>query len=269
MNYSIVDVFAEAPFGGNPLAVVRDAARLDTATMQAIAREMNLSETTFVTAEARDRATVRIFTPYEEMPFAGHPTLGTAWVLSGGNRPFTLALKAGEVPVHFENGCAWMTPPPAKLGTGVPARVAARSIGLAESDLDASIGPCYVTCGPKFLLVRVKTLAALKRVRVERDALNALEPGAYPFTVCNETYSPDADFAGRMHFFDGAGMREDPATGSACAAFAASLKSYGVTGRFVVEQGFEMARPARIYLHVNTTNEVGGRVRPVAEGRLL
>jgi trans-2,3-dihydro-3-hydroxyanthranilate isomerase len=269
MNYSIVDVFAEAPFGGNPLAVVRDAAHLDTATMQAIALEMNLSETTFVTAVTGDRATVRIFTPYEELPFAGHPTLGTAWVLSGGKRPFTLALRAGDVPVRFANGCAWMTPPAARLGGAVSARIAAESIGLAETDLDGSIGPCYVTCGPKFLLIRVKTLAALKRVRVEREALNALEPGVYPFTVCNETYSPDADFAARMHFFDGAGMREDPATGSACAAFAASLKSYGATGSFVVEQGFEIARPARIYLRVGATNEVGGKVRSVAEGRFL
>jgi trans-2,3-dihydro-3-hydroxyanthranilate isomerase len=269
MNYSIVDVFAEAPFGGNPLAVVRDAAHLSTATMQAIAREMNLSETTFVTAVADDRATVRIFTPHEELPFAGHPTLGTACVLSGGKRPFTLALKAGDVPVRFANGCAWMTPPQATLGASVPARVAARSIGLAESDLDASIGPCYVTCGPKLLLIRVKTLAALKRVRVEREGLDVLEPGAYPFTVCNETYSPDADFAARMHFFDGAGMREDPATGSACAAFAASLKAYGATGSFVVEQGFEIARPSRVYLRVGATNEVGGKVRPIAEGRLL
>jgi trans-2,3-dihydro-3-hydroxyanthranilate isomerase len=269
MNYSIVDVFAEAPFTGNPLAVFRDAARLDTATMQAIAREMNLSETTFVTAASEDRATVRIFTPHEELPFAGHPTLGTAWVLSGGARPITLALGAGDVPVRFAIGCAWMTPPAARLGGSVPARIAAEVVGLAESELDPSIGACYVTCGPKFLLVRVKTLSALKRVRVERDALNALEPGAYPFTVCRETYSPDADFAARMHFFDGSGMREDPATGSACAAFAASLKSYGVTGSFVVEQGFEIARPARIHLRVNTTNQIGGKVRLVAEGRLL
>jgi trans-2,3-dihydro-3-hydroxyanthranilate isomerase len=269
VNYSIVDVFAETPFGGNPLAVVRDAAHLGTATMQAIAREMNLSETTFVTAVAQDRATVRIFTPHEELPFAGHPTLGTAWVLSGGNRPFTLALRAGDVSVRFANGCAWMTPPHATFGATVTARVAARSIGLNESDLDTSIAPCYVTCGPKFLLIRVKTLAALKRVRVERETLDALDPGAYPFSVCHETYSPDADFAARMHFFDGSGMREDPATGSACAAFAASLGSYGATGSFVVEQGFEIARPARIYLRVGATNEVGGRVRPVAEGRLL
>ena len=269
MNYSIVDVFAEAPFGGNPLAVVRDAARLDTATMQAIAREMNLSETTFVTAVAEDRATVRIFTPYEELPFAGHPTLGTAWVLSGGNRSFALGLRAGEVPVRFADGCAWMTPPAARFGGAVSAHTAAEVVGLAESDLDASIAPCYVTCGPKFLLIRVKTLSALKRVRVERDALRAVEPGAYPFTVCRETYSPDGDFAARMHFFDGSGMREDPATGSACAAFAASLESYGATGSFAVEQGFEIARPSRIYLRVGPTNEVGGKVRPVAEGRLL
>jgi trans-2,3-dihydro-3-hydroxyanthranilate isomerase len=269
VNYTIVDVFAEAPFGGNPLAVVGAAARLDTKAMQDIAREMNLSETTFVTAVAGDRATVRIFTPHEEMPFAGHPTLGTAWVLSGGKRPFTLALRAGDVPVRFADGVAWMTPPSATFGSGVPTGLAAEVIGLGEGNLDTSIAPCYVTCGPKFLLIGVKALAALKRVRVEREALGALSPGAYPFTVCRETYSQDADFAARMHFFDGAGMREDPATGSACAAFAAYLRSQGVAGKFIVEQGFEIARPARIYLRVGAPNEVGGRVRPVAEGRLL
>ena len=270
MNYSIVDVFAEAPFGGNPLAVVRDAAPLDTPTMQAIAREMNLSETTFVTAASATRATVRIFTPHEELPFAGHPTLGTAWVLTGGGKqPITLALGAGDVPVRFADGCAWMTPPAASFGGSVAARVAAGVVGLDESDLDATIGPCYVTCGPKFLLIRVKTLAALKRVRVGRGVLEALEPGAYPFTVCRETYSPDANFAARMHFFDGVGIREDPATGSACAAFAAHLESYGATGSFVVEQGFEIARPARIHLRIGPTNEVGGKVRAVAEGRFL
>jgi trans-2,3-dihydro-3-hydroxyanthranilate isomerase len=269
MNYSVVDVFAEAPFGGNPLAVVRDAAHLDTATMQAIAREMNLSETTFVTAASEDRAIVRIFTPYEELPFAGHPTLGTAWVLSGGKRPFTLALAAGDVPVRFADGLAWMTPPAASFGGSVPARVAAETIGLDEGDLDASIAPSYVCCGPKFLLIGVRTLAALKRMRVERGALDTLESGAYPFTVCREAYLKDADFAARMHFFDGAAMREDPATGSACAAFAAYLRSQGATGSFAIDQGFEIARPSRIYLRIGATNEVGGRVRSVAEGRLL
>jgi PhzF family phenazine biosynthesis protein len=162
-----------------------------------------------------------------------------------------------------------MTPPKAGFGGSVPMRIAAETIGLDEGDLDASMAPCYVSCGPQFLLIGVRTLAALRRVRIAHDALDALEHGAYPFTFCREAYSKDADFAARMHFFDGAGMREDPATGSACAAFAAYLRSRGAAGRLTVEQGFEIARPARIYLSVGATNEVGGKVRPVAEGRFL
>jgi trans-2,3-dihydro-3-hydroxyanthranilate isomerase len=269
MNYSIVDVFAEAAYEGNPLAVVRDAARLDAATMQAIAREMNLSETTFVVAQSQDRAQVRIFTPEEELPFAGHPTLGTAWVLSGGARPYTLALGVGDVDVRFAAGIAWMTPPAATFGAEVPAHIAAEAVGLTESDLDSAIAPRHVRCGPDYLLVAVRGLAQLKRVHVELRALRRHGLTAYPFVVCREAYSADADFAVRMQFFAAGSMREDPATGSASSAFAAYLRAQGETGNFVVEQGFEIGRPSRIYLQVGAVNAVGGKVRSVAEGRLL
>lgn len=269
MEYSIVDVFAEAPYQGNPLAVVRDAARLDTASMQAIAREMNLSETTFVVAEERSRATVRIFTPAEELPFAGHPTLGTAWVLAGDAPAYTLALGVGDVEVRFADGIAWMKPPPAAFGAPIPPPIAAELVGLREADLDPAIEPRLIRCGPEFSLIGVRSLAELKRVRVDSDVLRRHAVTAFPFTVCRGGYSPGAAFAVRMHFFDGAGIREDPATGSANSAFAAFLRARGETGDLIVEQGFEIGRPARIYLRIGLENEVGGRVRAVARGRLV
>ncbi len=268
MEFSIVDVFAEAPYHGNQLAVVRDAAALTTERMQAIARELNFSETTFVVEESNDRAKVRIFTPGEELPFAGHPTLGTAWVLAGGRGAYTLALGAGDVEVRFAEGIAWMTPPAATLGAPLSRGVAAEIVGLAEADLDPAIEPRTMRCGPEFTLVGVRSREALGRVEVVAETLARHGTKAFPFTVCSEPYTTDADFATRMHFFDGIGIREDPATGSASAAFAAYLADRGASGRFVLEQGFEVGRPSRIYLDIAATNAVGGKVRAVARGHL-
>jgi trans-2,3-dihydro-3-hydroxyanthranilate isomerase len=270
VKLTIVDVFAEARYEGNQLAVVEDAGGLDAGRMQAIAREMNFSETTFVTAQAEDRATVRIFTPNEELPFAGHPTLGTAWVLARGEQVrVVLSLPVGDVPVAFEESLAWLTPPAATAGEPVRPEDAAALLGLDAADLDPDLDPQLVTCGPTFPIVGVKSLAALKRVRVDRDTQQRLGIPGFPFAVCRSGYSPDADFAARMMFFDGVGMREDPATGSANAAFASYLRDRGVSGRRIVEQGFEIRRPSRIYLAVGESLAVGGRVQPVAEGRLL
>ena len=116
MKFSIVDVFAESRYAGNQLAVIEEAAELTSSAMQLIAREMNFSETTFVTARSTKVATVRIFTPAEELPFAGHPTLGTAWVLTGGRGGLVLDLKAGRVPVRFDGDIGWLTPPPVTEG---------------------------------------------------------------------------------------------------------------------------------------------------------
>ena len=273
MKLTIVDVFAEARYQGNQLAVVEDAAALTADTMQAVAREMNFSETTFVTrvepTPGGPRATVRIFTPAEELPFAGHPTLGTAWVLSGGTGTATLALGAGDVPVTFEAGLGWLTPPPATAGGHLDPADAATLLGLDTADLDATLPPRIVTCGPTFPIIGVASLAALRRVRVDLATQRSLGIEGFPFAVCREGYSADADFAARLMFFDGTGMREDPATGSANAAFASYLRDRGEAGRRIVEQGFEIGRPSRIHLAVGETLAVGGRVVPVAEGQLL
>ena len=265
---TIVDVFAERPLSGNQLAVVRGGAHLDTVTMQAIALEMNFSETTFVVEERSDEARARIFTPVRQLPFAGHPTLGTAWVLGRDRDSYTLDLPAGRVPVTFEaGGIAWMQPPPVEPGAVLSSQSAAALLGLPRSDIDTRY-PCqFATIGPRFVLIGVKALDALRRVTIQAEVYEDLAGGDVPgvFVFANDAYNHDADFAARM--FHHRGFREDPATGSANAAFAAHLRSLGVRGRFVVEQGFEIGRPSRLYLDVADTIRVGGKVRPVLTGR--
>ncbi|MCY3673320.1 MAG: PhzF family phenazine biosynthesis protein [Alphaproteobacteria bacterium] len=268
MDCTIVDVFAERPLSGNQLAVVRDASHLDIDAMQAIALEMNFSETTFVMDERSDEARVRIFTPTRELPFAGHPTLGTAWVLGRHRDSYTLHLQAGSVPVTFEpGGMAWMQPPPVKSGKNLSAQSAAALLGLAPNDIDERY-PCrFATIGPTFVLIGVKGLDALRRARIRFGAYESLagndEPDVFVFT--EGSYNDDAVFAARM--FHERGRQEDPATGSANTAFAAHIRSLGADGRIVVEQGFEIGRPSRLYLDVSETIRVGGKVHPVLTGR--
>jgi trans-2,3-dihydro-3-hydroxyanthranilate isomerase len=271
MQLTIVDVFAEKPLAGNQLAVVRNVAGLGGESMQDIAREMNFSETTFVTSEDRGRASVRIFTPEQELPFAGHPTLGTAWVLAGGTGTCTLDLAAGEVPVVFdEDGIGWMTPPSVNLGDSFAPDQAARLIGLTADRLDPEHPPRFAEVGPDFLLIGLRELAALKAARLD-EALHAahLEQGRamrHVFVFTSDAYGPDADYASRM-FFRAGGLREDPATGSANTAFAAYLKQLrGGAFEAVVDQGVEIQRPSRLYLRVGDAIEVGGRTQLVAQG---
>jgi len=270
MKLTIVDVFAEKPLAGNQLAVVRDPGVLTDDAMQDIAREMNFSETTFVTSEEEDRAVVRIFTPEWELPFAGHPTLGTAWVLAGGIGSYTLELAAGAVPVEFNDGLGWMTPPPVKLGDSWDLEAAAGLIGLTPDHLDESHPLRFAEVGPEFILIGVRDLEALKRAKLD-EALHQkyLAEGlgvrcVFVFTA--DAYSADADYASRMYFHSGS-VREDPATGSANSAFAAYLKDLrGGSFDVVVDQGVEMKRPSRLYLRIAQTIQVGGRTQLVASG---
>ena len=267
---AIVDVFAERAFAGNRLAVVRGAAGLGAKAMQEIARGLDYSETVFVIHEGDGAATMRIFTPTAELPFAGHPVLGAAWALAEGADAFALDLPAGRVDVAFDTqGVAWMTPPPAALGDAVDAAAAAALIGLEIADLDPAL-PCRrVVLGPHFLLVGVNGLDALRRVKVDAAALAKIAAGEFlgVFVCAAEGYADDADFSARM-FFDAGGLREDPATGSANAAFAACLRTLGRRAPATVEQGFEIGRPSRIYLEPGDPVRVGGRVRPLFDGAL-
>lgn len=271
MDCTIVDVFAERPLAGNPLAVVRDCADLSPGAMQAIAREMNLSETTFVVDEDEDRADARIFTPAQELPFAGHPTLGTAWVLARdrGRDQYTLHLPAGAVAVRVgADGIAWMAPPDTEPGALLPADDAAALIGVAAADLDDRIG-CRLARigGTGFAFVGVRTWETLGRVQVNAQVHARIQPpgeflGVFVFAPAP---SDSADFSARM-FFDAGGWREDPATGSANAAFAGLLRAAGTAGRVVVDQGVHMDRPSRLYLDIGESIHVGGKVQRVLHG---
>ena len=272
MKLTIVDVFAEKPLAGNQLAVVQSAEGLTSEQMQSIAREMNFSETTFVTSEADDRASVRIFTPSSELPFAGHPTLGTAWLLAGGKGTFTLDLAGGAVPVSFAEGVGWMTPPPVALGGVLDPERSARLIGLVPEQLAAGYPARFAVVGPEFILIGVNDLAALRESALNEELHKAYqEEGlavAHVFVFTDDAYGPDADFASRM-FFDAGGVREDPATGSANSAFAAYLKDLrGGSFEVVMDQGVEMKRPSRLYLRVGDVLQVGGRTQLVSRGEL-
>jgi trans-2,3-dihydro-3-hydroxyanthranilate isomerase len=269
MRLTIVDVFAENRYEGNQLAVVEDAGHLDDAAMQTIAKEMNFSETTFVTSVTEDGADVRIFTPAEEMPFAGHPTLGTAWVLARDRAGYELRLPGGDVDISFSDGLVWMVPPPAELRAGIDPVTAAGLAGITPDQLDADRSPRLVYSGAEYCLVPVRSRAVLESIAPDLEAIRALSPGGALFTVCTEAHTEGADFAVRMHFFDGAGLREDPATGSANTAFALYLRESGLQGELVVEQGFEVGRPSRLYLEIGEQIRVGGRVQLVAEGQLV
>ena len=272
MKLTIVDVFAESKYAGNQLAVVEGAGALSTETMQAIALEMNYSETTFVTAADAQSAQVRIFTPNHELPFAGHPTLGTAWVLSGGVGTFTLELAAGSVPVRFDEGLGWLTPPPVAFGEQMNPTSAAALLGLEPQMLDPNYPPQFAEVGPEFVLIGVSRLADLQRAKVNEtlyhENLAKGLPSGSIFVFSSDAYAADAHYAARM-FFDTGGIREDPATGSANCAFAAYLRQLqGEVGLRVVDQGVEMRRPSRLYLQVEQTLAVGGRVFVSAVGEL-
>jgi trans-2,3-dihydro-3-hydroxyanthranilate isomerase len=280
-RFHIVDVFAESRYAGNTLAVVRDAADLDTEAMQAIAREFGFSETTFIVSDARAGADVRvrIFTPTFEMPFAGHPTLGTAWVvrehlLAGRSDGVTLALGVGPVPVAFEGELAWLTAPPIALGATLPAAEIAPIVGLAPDDLDPALPVQRANAGPSFVLVPVRRRDALARARLDVSRASELGTGIYLFV--RDAEDPANQIRARM-FFESAGPREDPATGSATACFGAYLLAHGVYGAKLalrIEQGVEMGRPSLLHLSAQSGGEepvirVGGRVIESARGELV
>jgi trans-2,3-dihydro-3-hydroxyanthranilate isomerase len=286
----IVDVFAERRLEGNQLAVVIDSDDLASAEMQAIAREMNYSETTFLLErEPRDGGyDVRIFTPVEELPFAGHPTLGTAYVIRetvAGGRPSEVALnlKIGRVPVRFEPGAdgrpiAWMKAPEPVFGSTGSAELAAAAASVRIEDVDSRLPIQEVSVGISFVFVPLRSLDALRRCRFDlslrEDLKRAGLKGFAVFAFTRETHETGNDFAARM-FFDANGLREDPATGSANACFAAYLlkHAYAEEGRLDlrVEQGYEIDRSSLLFLRASGADgvSIGGHVVPVLRGELV
>lgn len=271
-RYVIIDVFTDRAFGGNPLAVVLDAMGLTTAQMQALAREFNYSETTFVLppADPANTAHVRIFTPVFEMPFAGHPNVGTALVLASraAPRPARLLFEeaAGLVAMEISPAGAELTAPRsfARGGDADAAEVAA-SLGLAPADLRTGTHPPTVgSVGAAFLFAELATRAALRDARPDAGRLGALLAATQ--TVGIFVYTKDgADAAHDLHarmFFPVGGIVEDPATGSAAVALAAFLAALRPEADLEfaarIGQGEDMGRPS--LLHTRAVKRGGGVV---------
>lgn len=291
-TFYIADVFAEEKYAGNQLAVIRDADGLSAEEMQAIAREMHFSETTFILSDVpRDGGyDVRIFTPGHELPFAGHPTLGTAFIIQQkiarqSLETVVLNLKVGQIPVSFtyrqgQPDIIWMKQmapvfdevfTPAELGP---------VLGLEVEDFDARFPIQSVSTGVPFVMTPLKTREAVKRARVNMDACRAfVKPNSADafLLFCPEPYNPKNSLNARV-FADLHGVPEDPATGSANGCLAGYLAKYRYFGSAEVdarvEQGYEINRPSLLYLKSAPNGaqfdvRVGGKVALVAEGKLV
>lgn len=287
-EYHVVDVFTSVALEGNALAVFPDARGLDAATMQRIARELNLSETTFVfPAETPGAAAVvRIFTPAREMEFAGHPTIGTAYVLrtlgivAPGVREFILEEKIGPVPVRVDSGddpILWLkTPPIAREGAYDRAKCA-RALSVPEDDLLPGV-PCELyTAGNPNIFVPLRNPDVVDAAVVDSIALNELLADRSAPT-CIFLFAPTAQGAYSRMFAPELGIVEDPATGSATGPLAAFMMDHGLVShaggtRFISEQGTKMGRRSILHVlisgdHGSGAIEVGGNTTPVAVARM-
>jgi trans-2,3-dihydro-3-hydroxyanthranilate isomerase len=262
LDYFVVDVFTESALAGNPLAVVMNTTGLTAERMQAIAREFNLSETSFVerrpgAAERAEGVRVRIFTTQEELPFAGHPTLGTASVLklvapeTMHSGVVTLALKVGPVPVRFDGESLFgeMTQRDPEFGAELDRAEVARLTGLSPEDLDPRLPPQIVSTGTAFAIVPLCSEEPLARLKVNRQgAFEWLrERGARWFYVLGPTGEREPAWRARMQFNGG----EDPATGSAAGCAIAYLVCRGAVAPgecIALSQGVEIGRPNKLYL---------------------
>jgi trans-2,3-dihydro-3-hydroxyanthranilate isomerase len=278
--FRLLDVFCDRPFAGNQLCVVPDVPEgLGVAAMQTLAREIGFSETTFVTEAAGDRYSMRIFTPDQELPFAGHPTLGTAYLMVAEGRVTSPAIQTtavGEVPVEIdvEDGSGWMRQRPPVFGPEFPDRaLIARAAGLHPGDLDPNLPAQVVSTGLGPLIAPVRDLAALRRA--ERDARATREVCERAGGECLYLFAVTAEGVTARMFDPGVGIGEDPATGSAAGplgAYLADRGRAGMPGRVTVAQGEQVGRPS--FLHVEVAGDrdtfvvrVGGGVRVVGEGR--
>ncbi len=255
-----VDVFTDRALTGNSLAVFLDGRGLSTQTMQALARETNLSETTFIlpgdAAAAAGSTRVRIFTVQEELPFAGHPTLGTAFVLRGssGVDEVRLALNVGTVPVRFtsESGLVFgeMTQKNPEFGAMHSVAEVAPLTNLNAAEFDETVPIQTVSTGMPFTMVAVRSLEGMRKLRLDLERAGEFlgaRGGRFFYFVCRETVDPKARLHARMIFYNG----DDPATGSAAGCCAAWMVAHGVAAseeRVLIEQGLEMHRPSSIFV---------------------
>jgi trans-2,3-dihydro-3-hydroxyanthranilate isomerase len=289
LNYVLLDVFTTIRLKGNPLAVVLKADGLLDDQMQAIAAEFNLSETVFLQKPASERhaASVRIFTPSVELPFAGHPTVGAAVVLGLQSRATAVRLeeKVGIITCVIERidkevGFARFALPklPEEVGRAPSNAAIAATLGVETSEIGCGLyQPALFSAGVPFYLVPVKDAEVLKRIRLERRGWDETYPGGRG-SVYVFTQTPDErgiDFAARM-FAPGMGIGEDPATGAAAAALIGLLARYSDNGQheFKLRQGFEMGRPSIIEMQLRKSDDqlthggIGGHAVIIGEGSL-
>ena len=287
-KFYIVDVFAERKFEGNQLAVFICEEVLFEAEMQKIAKEMNYSETTFITS--KENYDVRIFTPEVELPFAGHPTIGTAFVIQqelikGNVKTILLNLKIGPIPVLFKYKSGkpdiiWMEQNPPTFGKFFDIELISQILNLDEVDIDDRFPIQEVSTGGPFIIVPLKTLDALKKAKVDVDkCLDLLEKTEAKSILifCPETRNKGNNLSVRV-FAHYHGIPEDPATGSGNGCLAAYLvkHQYFIKNRIDVrvEQGHEVGRPSLLYLRAEESDKgqirvsVGGKAFIVAEGEL-
>jgi len=303
------DVFSSRPLEGNSVAVFLDGRGLTDAEMQALAKEMNLSETTFIlprdSVTERERGVrVRIFTVQEELPFAGHPTLGTAFALRGrgdedrgdkirvdenrggemknGAVEIVLELNVGKVPVSFEDssdGPAFgeMTQVNPTFGIQHEREAIARATGLRSEDFDDSLPIETVSTGLPYTVTPLKSLAVMRNLQIEPKRATeylAQTDGRFFYFVTRETVDREARLHARMLFYNG----EDPATGSAAGCTAAWMVAHGVAKpdeRVLIEQGIEMNRPSRIFVRASRSDNrvvnvrVGGNAVEILRGEVF
>ncbi len=289
MQFYILDVFAGGPYRGNQLAVFFSAGPLDSLLMQTIAREINFSETVFLSswdAEGQ-RARARIFTPRQEVRFAGHPVIGSAYALHRHLRPgsnpgaMSLALPAGEVPLEplDGSGAAWQVrQPPPRFGERIDRPELQRILSLPPQAFDTCFTPQIVDTGLPHVIVAVHDRKDLGRCRIDPEAYAGLvaRTGVKNILVfCPDPHEAGQDYAVRM-FAPDLGIPEDPATGSGNGCLAAYLLQHQPESvrelSFTVGQGYEMGRPSQLQLHSLRRGEgievrLGGRVIEIAAGR--
>jgi trans-2,3-dihydro-3-hydroxyanthranilate isomerase len=283
------DVFTSRPLEGNSVAVFFDGRGLTDAEMQSIAQEMNLSETTFVlprdpVTEREQGIRVRIFTVQEELPFAGHPTLGTAFALRGqsGGEQIALELNVGKVPVSFEDSAAQpafgeMTQIDPIFGMRHEREAVAQATGLRVQDFDDSLPIQTVSTGFPFAVTPLKSLAVMRDLQIDLNRAAeylARTEGKFFYFVTRETVDREARLHARMPFYNG----EDPATGSAAGCTAAWMVANGVAKpeeHVLIEQGVEMKRPSRIFVRASRTDNrvvnvrVGGHSVEIMRGEVF
>jgi trans-2,3-dihydro-3-hydroxyanthranilate isomerase len=286
INYYIVDVFSEGKYTGNPLAVFKNAGNLSDNEMQQIAKEINYSETTFIMSDVKNEGgyDVRIYTPNEEIPFAGHPALGTAYIihneeLNGSSEKVILNFRGGQIPVSFNNQdeVLWMKQNEPTFGKVLDIDKVSDVLNIDKENIDDRFPIQEVSTGLPVIIVPLKSLEAVKKVRINKELYLELikHTDAKAIMVFSpETYKSENDLNVR-DFAEYYGIPEDAATGSANGCLASYLIKYQYFNKskinIRVEQGYEIERPSLLFLKAEDNNKkinvyVGGKVVKIAQG---